>query len=55
MQDFRFHDVRHEALSRMADMNMTLGELQAQSGHRTAQMLMRYVNARPKDILAKLG
>ena len=55
VQDFRFHDVRHEALSRMADMNMTLGELQAQSGHRTAQMLMRYVNARPKDILAKLS
>lgn len=55
VRDFRFHDVRHEALSRMADMNLTLGELQAQSGHRTAQMLMRYVNARPKDILAKLS
>ena len=55
VRDFRFHDVRHEALSRMADMDMTLGELQAQSGHRTAQMLMRYVNARPKDILAKLS
>lgn len=53
--DFRFHDVRHEALSRMADRNLDIGQLRAQSGHRSAQMLLRYVNARPKDILAKLS
>lgn len=51
----RFHDLRHEALSRMAGMGLTIGELQAQSGHTTAQILMRYVNARAGDIAKKLG
>lgn len=51
----RTHDLRHEGLSQMADAGLNLGELQAQSGHRSAQMLMRYLNAKPKDIAAKLG
>ena len=51
----RFHDLRHEALSRMASMGLTIGELQAQSGHTTAQILLRYVNARAGDIAKKLG
>lgn len=52
---FRFHDLRHEALSRMAAVGLTIGELQAQSGYRTAQILLRYVNAKPADIARKLG
>jgi len=52
---FRFHDLRHESLSRMAAVGLTIGELQAQSGHRTAQILLRYVNAKPADIARKLG
>lgn len=55
VKDLHFHDTRHESLSRMADAGLTLGELQAQSGHKTAQMLMRYLNAKPKDIAEKLG
>lgn len=51
----RTHDLRHEGLSRMADAGLNLGELQAQSGHRSVQMLARYLNAKPKDIAAKLG
>lgn len=51
----RWHDLRHEGISRMADAGLTLGELQAQSGHRSAQMLLRYTNAKPRDIAAKLG
>ena len=51
----RFHDLRHESISRMAAAGLTIGELQAQSGHRTAQILLRYVNARPSDIARKLG
>lgn len=39
----------------MADRGLTVGELQAQSGHRTAQILLRYVNARAPDIVRKLG
>ncbi len=51
----RTHDLRHEGLSRMADAGLNLGELQAQSGHRSAQMLMRYLNGKAADVMAKLG
>ena len=51
----RWHDLRHEALSRMAGKGLHIGELQAQSGHRTPTMLLRYVNARAVDIKGKLG
>lgn len=50
----RFHDLRHEAISRAAARGLTIGELQAQSGHRTAQVLIRYINARVGDIGRKL-
>ncbi len=55
VEGFRFHDLRHEALSRMAGAGLTIGELQAQSGQRTAQILLRYVNAKPSEIARKLG
>ena len=51
----RFHDLRHEALSRMADRGLTMGELQGQSGHRTAQVLLGYLNRRAADVKRKLG
>jgi len=55
VKGLRMHDLRHEGLSRMAGYGLTIGELQAQSGHRTAQILLRYVNARPQDVAKKLG
>lgn len=51
----RFHDLRHEAVSRMAGAGLTIGELANQSGHRSASVLMDYVNARTGDIARKLG
>ena len=51
----RLHDLRHEALSRMAGRGLNVGELQAQSGHRTAEILIRYVNARVDEVARKLG
>lgn len=55
VEGFRWHDLRHESLSRMAALGLTIGELQAQSGHRTAAVLLRYVNARVQDVAKKLG
>ncbi len=51
----RLHDLRHEALSSMADAGLSIGALAAQSGHTTTQTLLRYVNARESDIRAKLA
>lgn len=52
--DLRLHDIRHEALSRLADVGLSIGALSSMSGHRTAQTLLRYVNASEADIREKL-
>jgi len=55
VKGLHFHDLRHEGLSRMAEKGLTIGELAEQSGHRTAQVLLRYVNARVSEVSRKLG
>ena len=44
-----FHDLRHEAISRMFDRGMKIHEVMAVSGHKTASQLFRYVQI--KNIL----
>ena len=41
--DLTFHDLRHEAISRMFDRGMKIHEVMAVSGHITASQLFRYV------------
>ena len=55
VKGLRFHDLRHEGLSRMAEKGLNLGELREQSGHRTAQVLLTHVNARVSEVAKKLG
>lgn len=55
VKGLRFHDLRHEGLSRMAEKGLNLGELREQSGHRTAQVLLTDVNARVSEVAKKLG
>lgn len=55
VRGLHFHDLRHEGLSRMAEKGLTIGELAEQSGHRTAQVLLRYVNAKVSEVAKKLG
>ena len=43
LDDLTFHDLRHEAVSRMFDSGMKIHEVMAVSGHRTASQLFRYV------------
>ena len=43
INDLTFHDLRHEAVSRMFDSGMKIHEVMAVSGHRTASQLFRYV------------
>ena len=40
--DLTFHDLRHEAISRMFDDGMKIHEVMAVSGHRTVGQLFRY-------------
>jgi integrase len=52
--DLRFHDLRHEALSRLSDAGLNVIELSHISGHRTLSMLKRYVHCSHPAIFMKL-
>jgi integrase len=52
--DFRFHDIRHEATSRLAE-KLQMHELGKVTGHRSPRMLMRYYHPRAEDLALKLG
>jgi integrase len=53
--DLRFHDLRHEATSRIAERLDNPLELSAVTGHKTVQMLKRYYHPRASDLARKLG
>lgn len=52
--DFTFHDLRHEATSRMAD-KLQMHELMKVTGHKDARMLARYYHPKTEDLAKKLG
>jgi integrase len=55
MSDFHFHDLRHEAISRLFDKGLNIAEVSAISGHRELKMLARYTHLRAVDLVARLG
>jgi len=46
--DFTFHDLRHEAISRMFEKGLNVPEVASISGHKTASQLFRYVQIKGK-------
>ncbi len=54
-RDLRFHDLRHEAVSRFFELGLGVLEVSAISGHRSIQMLARYTHPRVGDLAKKLG
>lgn len=51
IKNFTFHDLRHEALSLLAERgNFSVLELAAVSGHKTLQMLKRYTFYKSESI-----
>lgn len=56
IENFTWHDLRHEALSRLAERgDLNVLELAAVSGHKTLQMLKRYTHLHAADLAKKLG
>jgi integrase len=53
--DFHVHDLRHEALSRMADMGLSPHEMMAQSGHTQLSQLGDYIHSSPIRLQRKLA
>jgi len=55
-KDLTFHDLRHEALSRLAERgDFNVLELAAVSGHKTLQVLKRYTHLQAAKLAAKMG
>lgn len=56
IEDFTWHDLRHEALSRLAERgDLSVLEMAAVSGHKTLQMLKRYTHLQAEKLAQKLG
>ena len=53
--DLRFHDLRHEAVSRLFELGLNPMEVATISGHKTLQMLKRYTHLNAEELARKLG
>jgi len=54
LTDLRFHDLRHEAISRFFELGLSVPEVALISGHKTPSMLFRYTHLRPEAVALKL-
>jgi integrase len=54
LADLHFHDLRHEATTRLAD-KLAMHELMKVTGHKTSRMLSRYYHPSAEKLAAKLG
>ncbi len=52
--NLRFHDLRHEAVSRLVEAGLGDQEVTAISGHKSMQMLKRYTHLRAEDLVERL-
>jgi integrase len=55
MKDLRFHDLRHEATSRLFEKGLNPVEVATITGPKDPRMLMRYTHLRAEDLAQKLG
>jgi integrase len=54
IENLRFHDLRHEAISRFFERGLSVPEVALISGHNDLRMLYRYTHLRADDIAKKL-
>ena len=53
IKDLRFHDLRHEAVSRFFEMGMNIAEVALISGHKDVTQLFRYTHLNPENVFQK--
>jgi len=54
-KSLRWHDLRHEAASRLFEKGLHPIEVASITGHRSMQMLQRYTHLKPENLVEKLG
>ena len=55
LSDLRFHDLRHEATSRLFEKGLGIMEVASMTGHKSLAMLKRYTHVEAEKLAAKLG
>lgn len=55
IDNFRFHDLRHEAISRFFEIGLSVPEVALISGHKDIRMLFRYTHLRPEDLALRMA
>jgi len=50
IDNLRFHDLRHEATSRLFEAGLTIERVALVTGHKDWKMLRRYTNLKPEDL-----
>lgn len=55
LEDLHWHDLRHEAASRLFEKGLHPMEVAAMTGHKNLTTLRRYTHLQPAQLLAKLG
>lgn len=55
IENLHFHDLRHEATSRLFEKDLNPMQVAAITGHKTLQMLQRYTHLRAEDLARMLG
>ncbi|MCF6324862.1 MAG: site-specific integrase [Gammaproteobacteria bacterium] len=55
IKGLRFHDLRHEAISRFFELGLETMEVSAITGHKDLAMLKRYTHLKAEDLAKKLG
>ncbi|MBE7565603.1 site-specific integrase [Acidithiobacillus sp. HP-11] len=55
IEDLCFHDLRHEATSRLFEKGLHPMQVSAITGHKTLQMLKRYTHLKAEDLAILLG
>ncbi|OCJ38314.1 site-specific integrase [Agrobacterium tumefaciens] len=55
IKGLRFHDLRHEGVSRLFERGLNMIEVSSVSGHKELRMLRRYTHLAADDLVARLG
>lgn len=55
IKNLRYHDLRHEAVSRLFELGLNPMEVASISGHKTMQMLKRYTHLKASELVKKLA
>jgi integrase len=55
IENLRFHDLRHEATSRLFEKGLSITEVATINGHKDLRMLLKYTHLKPEDLIKKIN